>query len=88
MGERTVTVRAEININGYSFFSPQTKDVSSGKEPLSVSAGAPKGSMNWKDAVSACGGTGELSTDGYQRSTNLPSMEQLKTVAGGTGNSA
>lgn len=56
MGERTVTVRAEVKINGYSFFSTQTKDISFGKGPLSVFAGEPHGNTDANNIGSICQG--------------------------------
>lgn len=68
MGERTVTVRAEVKINGYTFTQDQT--VFFGKGPLSVFAGQPRGSMKWRVAVDTCGGG--------TSSPNFPSEEQLQ----------
>ena len=86
MGERTVTIQAKVNINGYTVM--QDQNASFGKGPLSVFAGPPKGNMDWTSAISACGGTVDLNIDGYQRATNLPLDRQLRAVADGTGNSA
>ena len=85
MGQRKVTMEAEVSMYGQKFSG--TKEFTFGAGPLSVFAGVPKGTMTWLDAVSACGGTGDLNTAGYQRSTNLPTEEQLKAVSS-TGNYA
>ena len=86
MGQRTVTVQASVSFPGHTLTA--TKEFTFGAGPLSVFAGAPKGNMTWKNAVSACGGTGNLNTAGYQPSTKLPSAEQLQAVAASTGNDA
>ena len=86
MGQRKVTMTAEVSMYGKSFTA--RKEFTFGAGPLSVFAGAPKRSMTWKAAVSACGGTGSLNTSGYQRSTNLPSEEQLLAISAETGNYA
>ena len=81
MGERTVTVRAEVKINGYSFFSTQTKDISFGKGPLSVFAGEPHGNTDANNIGSIC--------KEYQGgSSKRPLVTQLTPISGSKGNYA
>ena len=81
VGSRTVTVKASIVIDGATV--SQTATVSFGPGPLSVFAGAPKGTKTWADAATACGGIpGNLSSATYQRGTNLPTQGELQAVAG------
>jgi hypothetical protein len=81
VGLRTVVVKAAMTINSTAY--RQTATVSFGPGPLSVFADKPKGSMNWADAATACGGTpGNPSSVGYQASTKLPLVTLLQNVAG------
>jgi hypothetical protein len=82
VGSRTVTVKASMVIDGET--RSETATVSFGAGPLSVFGAAPTESdkMNWADAGSKCGVSGNLGTIGYQPSTKLPRQEQLQNVAG------
>ena len=85
VGEREVTVKAEVTYDGQSYEA--TKSVKFGKGPLSVFAGPPSTSgKTWADAATDCKGKpGNASQAGYQRDTNLPTIEQLRAVSGGSG---
>ena len=82
VGERTVTVKAEVRVNGTPCTATQT--VSFGAGPLAVFAGKPrKGALRWDEAARACGGTpGNADTPGYQPETRLPTRAQLTAVSG------
>lgn len=82
VGERTVTVKAEVRVNGTPCTATQI--VSFGAGPLAVFAGKPrKGGLTWADAARACGGTpGDADTPGYQPETRLPTKAQLIAVSG------
>ena len=86
VGEREVTVTATVEYNGQSY-TAEEKTVSFGNGPLSVFAGQPStGSTTWAEATTYCGGKpGDPSQAGYQRDTNLPTIEQLQAVSGGRG---
>ena len=82
VGERTVTVKAEVRVNGTPCTATQT--VSFGAGPLAVFAGKPgRGGLTWDDAARTCGGTpGDADTPGYQPETRLPTKAQLIAVSG------
>jgi hypothetical protein len=86
VGSRTVTVKAFMDIDGKR--QEAAVQVHFGPGPLSVFAGAPKGSMTWASAARVCGGApGNVHQRGHQPATKLPTMAQLQNVAGsGLGN--
>lgn len=81
IGLRTVVVKAAMTIKGAAY--SQTATVTFGPGPLSVFAGKPQGNMNWAKAATACGGIpGNPKAARYQASTKLPTVRQLRNVAG------
>ncbi|GHU30260.1 hypothetical protein AGMMS50256_16850 [Betaproteobacteria bacterium] len=81
VGSRRVELRAEVSINGETYTG--TTAIDFGKGPLSEFREAPRGSMNWADAGTACGNNpGNPASPGYQPNTKLPRQEQLQAVAG------
>ncbi|GHV58906.1 hypothetical protein FACS1894103_1240 [Campylobacterota bacterium] len=79
VGSRQVVLKAEVTIGGEIYAGTTT--INFGAGPLSEFKGAPKGSMNWGNAVTACGGTpGDLSGSGYKASTKLPTYTHLLAV--------
>ena len=88
VGQRTLTLTAKGKPSGGTEASATTT-LTFGAGPLAVFAGAPVGFNNWADAATACGGTpGNPSLNAYQRSTNLPTTQQLKDVSGVDGASS
>ena len=87
VGEREVTVTATVEYNG-QVYTAEEKTVSFGDGPLSVFAKPPsKTGETWAGAATYCGGDpGDASlTNVYQRTTNLPTSDQLRAVSGVSG---
>ncbi|MDR0576591.1 MAG: hypothetical protein LBI87_03430 [Candidatus Accumulibacter sp.] len=82
VGSRSVTVKAEMTIDGTRYSARTT--VAFGDGPLSVFKGAPlAASYDWADAAAVCGGAGDPNAAaGYQPATRLPTREQLAHVSG------
>lgn len=86
VGQRTVEVKATVKYGEQTY--TQTTRVSFGDGPLSVFAKPPsKTGETWAGAATYCGGDpGDASlTNVYQRTTNLPTSDQLRAVSGVSG---
>ena len=82
VGEREVTVTATVEYNGQTYEAAET--VKFGEGPLAVFQ-KPLRNMTWTEAVRECGGHYSPSQTGYQPATNLPHIEELQAVSGGSG---
>ena len=82
VGEREVTVKAEVTYDGQSYEA--TKSVKFGEGPLAVFQ-KPLHYMTWTEAVQKCGGYYPSGQTGYQPATNLPRKEELQAVSGRSG---
>ena len=82
VGERTVKVTASVEYNGQTYEAAET--VKFGEGPLAVFQ-KPLSNMTWKDAARTCGRVPSNLSPGYHEETNLPHIEELQAVSGGSG---